>query len=70
MWKTQRRTANGWETDHCLPNEAHARAYWWALESMCCIAPMRLLNDKGEVVDEMNEEPTEKGSDDEQLQTG
>ena len=56
MWKTQRKTERGWETDHCLPDEAHARTYWRALESMCCIAPLRLVNDRDEVVDAMNTE--------------
>ena len=66
MWKTQRKTARGWELDEKFPGEKWARKYW---RELTCKTPLRLVNDQGEVVDEMNTEPNEKGSDDEQLQT-
>ena len=70
MWKTQRKTARGWEPEHELPTEDDARQYWAALESLGCMEPMRLIDGAGMSVGEMNTGPTEKGSDDEQLQTG
>ena len=62
MWKTQRRTARGWEPDHELPTEDDARSYWGALEALGCETPMRLIDGAGMIAAEMNTEPTEKGS--------
>ena len=64
MWKTQRKTARGWEPDHELPTEDDARRYWAALESLGCDKPLRLIDGAGMIAAEMNT-TTEKGSDDE-----
>jgi hypothetical protein len=67
MWKTQKRTARGWEHDEKFPSEKGARKYWRELVFSLCTEPMRLIDDTGEVVDTMNTE-TEKGNDDARVQ--
>ena len=60
MWKTQKRTANGWEPDREFPTIAAAWRAWRQLILLFCKEPMRLVNARGQVVDEINTEGSEQ----------
>ena len=59
MWKTQRLTERGWEPDRELPTEDDAVRYWRKLVFSLDRTPMRLVDDRGVVMDEMNTERSE-----------